>query len=74
MNLHMFGSLAFNELMFDYPICIGFVYDGKQYTVGLYSREIDVSEIAKKYDGGGHKGAAGFVCKELPFKIKKPDA
>jgi nanoRNase/pAp phosphatase (c-di-AMP/oligoRNAs hydrolase) len=26
-----------------------------------------VSEIAKKYSGGGHKKASGFVCKELPF-------
>ena len=72
-NLYMFGSLAFGELMMDYPICISFVFDGYNYTVGLYSsdEDIDVSEIAKKYGGGGHKGAAGFVCKELPFRIKK---
>ena len=24
--------------------------------------------ICKKHGGGGHKGAAGFVCAELPFK------
>ena len=23
--------------------------------------------IARSYGGGGHKGAAGFVCAELPF-------
>lgn len=75
-NLYMFGSLAFNELMMDYPICISFVFDGRKYTVGLYSTndEIDVSEIAKKYGGGGHKGAAGFICKELPFKMNRTDA
>jgi len=28
--------------------------------VTLYSDEVDVSEIAKKYHGGGHPGAAGF--------------
>lgn len=75
-NLYMFGSLAFGEMIMDYPICISFVHDGKQYTVGLYtvSDDIDVSEIAKKYGGGGHKGAAGFVCKELPFTIIPDDA
>ena len=31
-------------------------------------KNIDCSEIAKKYGGGGHKQAAGFQCKELPFK------
>jgi len=33
------------------------------YKYSLYSTkpEIDVSEIAKKYGGGGHKGAAGFL-------------
>jgi len=29
---------------------------------GIFCRE-----IAKKYGGGGHKGACGFVCKVLPF-------
>lgn len=28
--------------------------------VGLYSSEINVSEIAKKFGGGGHRGASGF--------------
>ena len=27
----------------------------------------DVSVICKKYGGGGHKKAAGFHTKELPF-------
>jgi oligoribonuclease NrnB/cAMP/cGMP phosphodiesterase (DHH superfamily) len=31
-----------------------------QTTVTLYSDQIDVSEIARKYGGGGHRGAAGF--------------
>jgi oligoribonuclease NrnB/cAMP/cGMP phosphodiesterase (DHH superfamily) len=50
-----------------YEILMPFVFDGEQYTVSLYSKTVDVSEIAKKYGGGGHKGAAGFQCKELPF-------
>jgi len=31
-----------------------------QTVVTLYSDEVDVSEIARKYGGGGHRGAAGF--------------
>jgi len=51
-----------------YDVLMPFVFDGDQYTVSLYSPTIDVSEIAKKHGGGGHKGASGFQCKELPFK------
>jgi len=57
----------FGDKINEFDICIGFVFDGLRYTVGLYSQKLDVSEIAKKYGGGGHPGAAGFVCKQLPF-------
>jgi len=30
--------------------------------------DIDLSSLAKKYGGGGHRAAAGFPCKVLPFK------
>jgi len=66
-NLYRFGSKGFGELFDKYDCCLAYIYDGKQFTVSLYSQKIDVSEIAKKYGGGGHKGAAGFVCKKLPF-------
>jgi oligoribonuclease NrnB/cAMP/cGMP phosphodiesterase (DHH superfamily) len=37
--------------------------------VTLYSDQVDVSEIAKKFGGGGHAGAAGFSFKlnDSPF-------
>ena len=37
--------------------------DGR-WTVSLYNEngKFDVSEIAKLMGGGGHAGAAGFVC------------
>lgn len=60
------GSEAFGER--SYAILISYGHDGLQFTVSLYSTSIDVSEIAKKYGGGGHTGAAGFQCKELPFR------
>jgi nanoRNase/pAp phosphatase (c-di-AMP/oligoRNAs hydrolase) len=31
-----------------------------QTVVTLYSDVVDVSEIARKHGGGGHRGAAGF--------------
>jgi len=50
-----------------YDILMPFAFDGKKYTVSLYSTTVDVSEIAKNHGGGGHKQASGFVCKELPW-------
>lgn len=51
-----------------YEIIMPFVFDGENHMVSMYSKTVDVSEIAKKHGGGGHKGAAGFTCKELPFR------
>lgn len=67
MGLYMFGSEGFGEKFKQYPMCLSFVFDGEQWTVGLYSETIDVGEIARKHGGGGHKGAAGFVSAYLPF-------
>jgi len=40
--------------------------------VGLYSSDVDVSEIARKFGGGGHRGASGFSfersCSPFPEK------
>jgi len=44
-----------------------FNFDGENWTVSLYSENIDVSEICKNHGGGGHAGAAGFVTKTFPF-------
>lgn len=63
-NSEYFKSLPVGR----YDVLMPFVFDGNQYTVSLYSTTIDVSVIAKKHGGGGHKGASGFQCKELPFK------
>lgn len=62
-NSKLFDSIA----NVPYEIFIPFVWDGKKWTVSLYSKTVDVSEIAKKHGGGGHKGAAGFVCDRLPW-------
>jgi hypothetical protein len=67
VNLYMFGSQAFGSLINKYDICISFVFNGKNWQVGLYSEKIHVGKLAKKWGGGGHTGAAGFVIDKLPF-------
>lgn len=54
-----------------YDAMLTFGWRKGQWTVSLYTDKsnIDVSVIAKNRGGGGHKGAAGFQAKELPFKI-----
>jgi hypothetical protein len=48
-----------------------FYYDGIKYNVSLYHAkhrtDLDLSSIAKKRGGGGHKGACGFQSPHLPF-------
>lgn len=51
-----------------YDAFMPFAYNGEKWTVSMYSKTHDVSDICKKYSGGGHAQAAGFTCKELPFK------
>lgn len=50
---------------------LGFNYDGKgKWRVSLYGvlgSDVDLSKIAVKYGGGGHKNACGFQVEKLPF-------
>lgn len=70
-NAGSVSSQLFDSIKEDYDLMIPFVFDGKQWTVSLYTKkDIDCSEIAKKYGGGGHFKAAGFQCQELPFRTK----
>jgi len=70
-NVFRFGSPGFGATFKAYPMCIAFAFDGSRFTVSLYSerKDIDCAAIAKKFGGGGHHGAAGFVCDQLPFKL-----
>ena len=51
-------------------IC-GFFWTGRTWKVSLYRArhrmDLDLSNIAVKYGGGGHKGACGFEAKTLPW-------
>lgn len=54
-----------------YDLMISFVRrKDKLWDVSLYSTkpDVDCGDLAKSFGGGGHKGAAGFQCKELPFE------
>ena len=55
---------------------MAFAYRKGQWHVHLYStpevvvgRGVDMGSIAKEFGGGGHPGAAGFQCRELPFEL-----
>jgi len=72
------NKMLTNSQMFDsvwdpdkYDAMLTFGFRKGQWTVSLYSTkdDIDVSVIAKNRGGGGHKGASGFQCKELPFNL-----
>jgi uncharacterized protein len=65
----------------DIKVVITFVHTGPAWKVSLRARQeagVNVGQLAQKYGGGGHKLAAGFVCKKLPDnfpamgKIKSP--
>ena len=50
-----------------------FGWRNSSWTVSLFSTrpDIDVSAVCKARGGGGHKGAAGFQCVELPFALAR---
>lgn len=57
----------------EHDACLGFAWRGGKWTVSLYhapgKEHHDLSVIAVRHGGGGHRGACGFTCKELPFKL-----
>jgi len=65
-----------NSLVFEsrwdsqkYDAMCAFAWKNGKWTVSLYTDKpgIDVSAVCKARGGGGHKGAAGFQCSELPW-------
>lgn len=55
----------------EHDALMGFTFNGKDWRVSLYhapgKEHHDLSVIAKKYDGGGHRGACGYRAVTLPF-------
>lgn len=56
-----------------YDGCACFHYADGMWKFSLYNDngQVDCSKIAKQYGGGGHKGASGFVTKDIFQIIKK---
>lgn len=50
---------------------MAFYCTGRDWSVSMYHaahrKDLDLSEIAKKHGGGGHRGACGFLSHRLPF-------
>lgn len=70
-NVCRAGSPLFNSIAdMKFDLMMPFYYDGRQWVVSIRATDenIDCAKLAEKYGGGGHKGAAGFQCAELPFK------
>ena len=70
MNIGLAGSDWFKSIDDgSYDILMPFSYNGKSgnWSYSMYSKTTDVSVIAKKYGGGGHKGASGFILDRLIF-------
>jgi len=69
------GSSLFDSInSSNYDIMSTFRSNGESVVISLYSEHphIDCGDLAKKYGGGGHKGAAGFECKDVPYTNIKP--
>jgi len=74
-NCPCVGSRLFDSLdTSKYDMMSVFRTNGHSVVVSLYSehKNIDCGELAQKFGGGGHKGAAGFECTNLPFTEIKP--
>lgn len=77
LNTARCNSLTFAER--DLPetghdALLGYFYDGAKWKFSLYHArhrtDLDLSAIAGKYGGGGHRGACGFHCETLPWMEK----
>lgn len=66
-NSHLFTA----GLQPEHDACFGFKWTGKDWSVSLYhapgKEHHDLSLIASKHGGGGHRGACGFRTIDLPF-------
>jgi len=71
-NSHLFTA----GLRPEHDACFGFKWTGREWSVSLYGvpgkPDLDLSAIAVKYGGGGHRQACGFRCNHLPFLREYP--
>lgn len=70
INLGLVGSEVFDSMEMP-EIGIMYVHDGEKYKISLRSETVNVGELAELHGGGGHFGAAGYECTDLPWKVEK---
>jgi oligoribonuclease NrnB/cAMP/cGMP phosphodiesterase (DHH superfamily) len=75
MNRMLTNSKAFDSVVDPdrHDAMLTFGFRKGRWTCSLYSarEDVDVSAVALQLGGGGHKGAAGFQCRELPFELAR---
>jgi len=69
-NSQMFDSIYHPVAGHDIMIAFGWQSDIWKFSLYTTKPEINVSEIAKKYGGGGHAQAAGFYAVDLPAEFR----
>ncbi len=62
------GEYVYKEL--GHEAALIFSYNGREWSFSLRSAALDVSEIAVRRGGGGHKGAAGFRSPDIDWLFK----
>lgn len=72
LNVGNANSKIFGDIINNYDAVIIYCNDGYQWKCSIYSQkeEFDCSKFAEQFGGGGHKGAAGFVLKDLPIWLR----
>lgn len=71
MNMQERSSEGFGldseALLVKYPMLIAYTHSREGFQVSLYSKKLDVAEIAEYFGGGGHRGAVGFTALHPPW-------
>ncbi len=72
LNVGNANSKIFGDLINNYDAVIIYCNNGVKWKCSIYSQkeDFDCAKFAEQFDGGGHKGAAGFVLKDLPVWLR----
>ncbi len=74
LNLQGGGTNTFKSVYdpLKHDIMMPFQFNGKEWLFSLYTDkpEVDCSVIAKRYGGGGHRGASGFQVEDIKTIFK----
>lgn len=66
-NIGKVNSGFFGNSLKQFDICLAIIWDGRVWTISMYSETVKVNDIAMEHGGGGHPTAAGFRCAALPW-------